>query len=50
MVDHGDRIQNSYNILKIVLAAKSGWLPAANFTLVLGGLYKTLIKGTLMQI
>ena len=29
------RIQNSYNLLILFLAAESGWSPAADFTLVL---------------
>ena len=34
LVNHGNRIQNSYNLLRLVLAADSGWSPAANFILV----------------
>ena len=34
MVNHGNRIQNSYNSSTTVLAANGGWPPAANFTLV----------------
>ena len=33
-VIYRNRIQNSYNLLIIFLAADGGWLPAANFTLV----------------
>ena len=34
LVNHGNRIQISYNSLTTVLAANSVWPPAANFTLV----------------
>ena len=34
-VNHRNRIQNSYNLLIITLAAKGGWLPAPHFTLFL---------------
>ena len=33
-VNHGNRIQNSYNSSTTVLAANGGWPPAVNFTLV----------------
>ena len=33
-VIYRNRIQNSYNLLIIFLAADGGWLPAANFNLV----------------
>ena len=34
LVNHGNRIQNSYNLLIILLAADGGWPPVANFNLV----------------
>ena len=32
LVNHGNRIQNSYNLLIILLAADGSWPPAGNFS------------------
>ena len=38
-VNLGNKIQNIYNSLIIVLAADGGWPPATNVTLMLGNTY-----------
>ena len=46
LVNHGNKIQNSYNLLTILLAADGGWSPVANFSLV----SKTLLAYLLLDI